>query len=137
MASAEWDRLRAHALALLFVTAAAAAKFFLGVTGASAAFVLSGAAVAFSTATGGLTPGLVATLGAVLLARLLDHSPAATSALFVVEGVLISFVIMRLAATTEDYVREVDAAEARIRDLKALERRGRAIDIACERLERV
>jgi PAS domain S-box-containing protein len=137
MASAEWDRLRAHALALLFVTAAVAAKFFLGMTGASAGFVLSGAAVALSAATGGLTPGLVATLAAVLLARVLDHAPAATSALFTVEGILISLVIVRLAATTEEYVRELDGAEARIRDLKALERRGRAIDIACERLERV
>jgi PAS domain S-box-containing protein len=137
MASTEWDRLRPHALALLFVTAAAAAKSFLGATGGAATFALPGAAVALSAALGGLPSGIVATLAAVVLARAIDQAPAVASALFALEGALISAVIIRLTAATEEYVQEVEAAEARTRELKALERHGRAIDIACERLERV
>ena len=137
MASTEWDRLRPHALALLFVTAAVAAKFFLGAAGGAATFALSGAAVAVSAALGGLSPGIVATLAAVVLARAIDHAPPVASALFALEGALISLVILRLKAATEEYIQEVEAAETRIRELKALERHGRAIDIACERLERV
>ena len=137
MASTEWDRLRPHALALLFVTAAAAAKFFLGASGGAATFALTGAAVALSAALGGLSPGMVATLAAVVLARAIDHAPPVASALFALEGTLISVVVIRLTAATEEYIQEVEAAEARIRELKALERHGRAIDIACERLERV
>jgi len=137
MASAEWDRLRTHALALLFVTAAVAAKVFLGITAESATFVLSGAAVAFSTATGGLPAGVVATLTAVVLARAINHASPVVSGLFALEGFLISVVVIRLSAVAEEYAQEVDAAEARIRELKTLERHGRAIDIACERLEHV
>jgi PAS domain S-box-containing protein len=137
MASADWDRLRAYALALLFVTVALAAKFFAGVTADAATFVLLSAAVAASAATGGLSTGLVATLTAVVLARIVNHAPLSASLLFAMEGFVITLVIVRLSATTEEYVREVDAAEARIRDLKVLERRGRVLDIACERLEQV
>src|SRR5947207_2028321 len=137
MASTEWDRLRPHALALLFVTAAAAAKFFLGASGGAATFALTGAAVALSAALGGLSPGMVAPLAAVVLARAIDHAPPVASALFALEGALISVVIIRLKAATEEYIQEVEAAETRIRELKALERHGRAIDIACERLEHV
>src|SRR5207248_2048361 len=97
----------------------------------------SGAAVAVSAALGGLSPGIVATLAAVVLARAIDHAPPVASALFALEGALISVVIIRLKAATEEYIQEVEAAETRIRELKALERHGRAIDIACERLERV
>jgi PAS domain S-box-containing protein len=137
MASAEWDRLRHHALALLFVTAAVAAKVFFGITGESATFVLSSAAVALSAFTGGWPAGLVATLTAVVLARTIGHASAAVSALFALEGFVISTVVLRLADLAEEYAREVDAADVRIRELKALERHGRAIDIACERLEHV
>ena len=137
MASAEWDRLRTHALALLFVTTAVAAKVFLGITAESATFVLSGAAVAFSAATGGLPAGVVATLTAVVLARAINHASPVVSGLFALEGFLISVVVIRLSAVAEEYAQEVDAAEARIRELKTLERHGRAIDIACERLEHV
>ncbi|PYR01421.1 MAG: hypothetical protein DMF97_07815 [Acidobacteria bacterium] len=137
MASAEWDRLRTHALALLFVTAAVAAKVFLGITAESATFVLSGAAVVFSTATGGLPAGVVATLAAVVLARAINHASPVVSGLFALEGFLISVVVIRLSAVAEEYAQEVDAAEARIRELKTLERHARAIDIACERLEHV
>jgi PAS domain S-box-containing protein len=57
--------------------------------------------------------------------------------LFALEGCVISAVVIRLSATNEEYMQEVEAAEGRIRELKVLERHGRAIDIACERLERV
>ena len=57
--------------------------------------------------------------------------------MFALEGFLISLVVIRLAAVAEEYAQEVDAAEARIRELKTLERHARAIDIACERLEHV
>ena len=114
MASAEWDRLRTHALALLLVTAAVAAKVFLGVTAESATFVLSGAAVAFSTATGGLPAGVVATLTAVVLARAINHASPVVSGLFALEGFLISVVVIRLAAVAEEHAQEVDAAEARM-----------------------
>jgi PAS domain S-box-containing protein len=137
MPSAEWDRLRPHALALLFVTSAVAAKVFLGLTAQSATFVLGGAAVALSAAIGGLPTGIVATLSALVLARVINHASPAVSALFALEGFLISMVVIRLAAVAEEHAHEVDAAEARNRELKALERRERAIDIACERLERV
>ena len=137
LTSAEWDRLRGHALALLFVTIALAAKFLGGVTAEAATFVLSGVAVALSAATGGLSTGIVATLAAVVLARVFYQAPLAASVLFAIEGFVISMVILRLSAATEESMLEVDAAESRIRDLKALERRGRAIDIACARLETV
>jgi PAS domain S-box-containing protein len=135
LASADWERLRTHALALLFVTGAIAAKFFLGISADAAAFVLLGAAVASSAALGGLSTGIVATLTGVVLARTVNHAPAAPSMLFAVEGFVISVVVVRLAATAEDYAHEVVAVEARLRDLKVLERRRRANDIACERLE--
>jgi PAS domain S-box-containing protein len=135
IASADWERLRTHALALLFVTGAIAARFFLGISAEAGAFVLLGAAVALSAALGGFSTGSVATLTGVVLARIINHAPAAASVLFAVEGFVISAVIVRLAATAEEYAREVDAVEARVRDLKVLERRQRAIDIACARLE--
>src|ERR1051326_658519 len=108
MASTDWDRLRPHALALLFVTAAAAATFFLAGAGGAATFCLSGAAVAVSAAVGGLWPGLVATLAAVLLARAVDQAPATASALFALEGCLISAVVIRLTSTAEEYEQEVE-----------------------------
>ncbi len=134
-ASADWERRRAHALALLFVTGAVAAKVFIGISAPAATFVLLAAAVALSAATGGFSAGIVATLAGVVLARTINHAPAASSVLFASEGLVISMVILRLSAVAEEYARDVDAAEARIRDLKILERRGRTIDIACERLE--
>jgi PAS domain-containing protein len=137
IASADWERLRAHALAVLFVTGAIAAKLFLGISAEAASFVLLGAAVASSAALGGLSTGIVATLTGVVLARTIGHAPAAPSVLFAVEGFVISVVIVRLAATAEEYARDVDAVEARLRDLKVLERGRRSIDIACERLEQV
>src|SRR5919106_939505 len=117
LASADWERLRTHALALLFVTGAIAAKFFLGISADAAAFVLLGAAVASSAALGGLSTGVVATLTGVVLARTINHAPAAPSVLFAVEGFVISVVVVRLAATAEDYAHEVVAVEARLRDL--------------------
>jgi PAS domain S-box-containing protein len=134
---AECDRFRSHALALLFVTAALAVKDFTGLTAEASTFVLSGAAVALSAAVGGLSTGVVATLAAVVLARIFNEAPPAAAGLFAIEGLVISLVILRLSAAAEEGMLEVDAAESRIRDLKALERRGRAIDIACARLEAV
>jgi PAS domain S-box-containing protein len=137
MASVDRDRARAHALGVLLVVGAFAAKFFLGITAEAATFVLQGAAVASSAALGGLATGVVATFVSVVLALIGGHAAPAATALFAIDGFVITMVVVRLAATTEEYARDVYAVEARLRDLKALERRRRTIDIACERLEQV
>jgi PAS domain S-box-containing protein len=137
MGAAEWKRLGTHALAIALVGLATVAKFLVGATDAGASFLLSSAAVAASASVGGLSAGVVAGLTALFVARVTSPVSPTTSVLFAVEALLISLVVGRMSAAIQGHRRLLEAADGRIRELLAVERQGRAIEIAFSRLEAV
>jgi PAS domain-containing protein len=134
--AAEWKRLGALVFALALVGLATVAKALAG-GDAGSAFLLSGAVVAISASVGGLSAGAVAGLAALLVARVTSPVSPTSSLLFVVEAVVISLVVGRMSAVAQERRRLLEATERRIRELQAVERHGRAIEIACSRLEQV
>jgi PAS domain S-box-containing protein len=132
----EVARLRSHALAVAMVAAAAVARVLIGGAG-SAPFAFALIAISIAAARGGLAPGSVAALTATVLARLTTPIDRGGALLFAFEGIVLALVVSRLSAALEERSERLAAAESRIRDLQAVERRLRASDAAFDGLERL
>jgi len=131
----EWKRLGWHALALSAVAAAALTRTLIGATAPSTAFLLFNAAVAVSAAAGGVSPGAVAILGSIALARIAGEAPWSACLLFAVESGVVVYVVVELAGALAQYRGWLDAAEQSVRDLRAVERRGRVVHTAFTHLQ--
>ena len=128
-------RLADHVVALLLVVAAATLDAVVGSNNTLAALLLASIAVAISAYLGGVSPAIIATLGAVLAMRLAGQVGLAASLLLTIEGVLIAWLAWKASALLTVATRRVTSADRRLRELVAAERRLRRIDAACGRLE--
>jgi len=132
----ERSRTADHAIALLLAAAVAIAHKIVAGTDPRGAFLLSSVAVALSAWRGGVSPGAVAALASLLIARVLWHVDATLTLLFAAESAAITWLAATASATLDRRADDIAAADVRIRDLLAVQRGLRTIDIECDRLER-
>jgi PAS domain S-box-containing protein len=137
MVPSEVERLRVNLTAMVLGCAAAACRYVVEGSGASGPFGLTSLAVATSAWLGGMSAGAICTLTAVLIGRVTLGVTASTAAVYIVEGLALSFLAARLATAANDRSMRLAAANARIRELEASERHLRALDQAFARLENV
>jgi PAS domain S-box-containing protein len=128
-------RLTDHTVALLLVAAAAALRAAAGANDAATAFLLSSTAIATSAWLGGISPAIVATLAAIVAARLTGQRDLSASVLFGVEGLLLAWLARKASAAVNGAAARLASADARIAELAAIEHGLRRIDAACGRLE--
>jgi PAS domain S-box-containing protein len=133
--SEERDRLGGYAVALCAVAAVAAARFLTNLDGAPTPFFLFDVAIAVAAAYGGLSPAVVALLASLLSARIAAALDWPTAPYFAIEGLLVAGVALVLAASLRDYRQRLAAAGGRIRELQAIDHRGRIVDAAFTRLD--
>ena len=131
----DWNRLRIHGIAIALVLVAWAARHFLALGDSAWVFLLASAAVAISASVGGISAGAVATLTAWLVARLETRVAPLPAVVFLLEGLLISWVVGRLTARRQEQDARLAAANFTIGELQASERRGCAMAAASRRLE--
>jgi len=86
----ERRRLRGHGAALLIVAGAVVLKWLFGATDQASSFALLTLAVAGAAVAGGLPSALLATMAAVLSARLVSDASWGAAAVFSVEAVLVA-----------------------------------------------
>lgn len=98
-------------------------------------FWLSHLAIALSAAYGGTVPALVATLLSMLLARIVSAVSLSMALLFGLEGLLIAFVIVRMARAIQDARRSLATLNSSIRALGSVEHQASRLDAALSRLE--
>jgi PAS domain S-box-containing protein len=137
MVSSEFHRLRVQLIALALACSAAACRYVIDGFDTTSAFALASLAVAISASAGGFSTGTVATLIAVVIARVTLQVDAGTAGLYALEGFAISFLVARLARASTIAERQLAASDARVRELDANERRLRAIEMAFGRLAHV
>jgi PAS domain S-box-containing protein len=131
----ERRRLAAHGFAVAFVAGAALLQWILRTSTDEPQLWLFHGAIALSAAYGGTTAALVATLLSVLLARLGSAVPLSTALLFGLEGLLIAFVVLRMAKAIQKLRRSLATLNSSTRELKSAERQARRVDCALSRLE--
>jgi len=137
-ASGEADgrgRLAAHSFAISVVVGAVLLRWILHTSTDEPQFWLFHVAIALSAAYGGTAASLVATLLSVLLARVGWAVPLSTALLFGLEGLLIAFVVLRMAKAIRDSRRSLTTLNSSIRELKSAERQANRIDRALSCLE--
>lgn len=137
MGNSERYRLRVHLIALALAGSAAACRYVIGGTDVTGAFALASLAVAISAWAGGFSAGTVATLLAVVIARVTLHVGARTAGVYAGEGLALSFLVARLALASNIAQQRLAASDARVRELQASERHLRADEMAFERLEHI
>ena len=131
----ERRRLALHGFAIGVVAGAALLQWILRTSTDEPQFWLFHVAIALSAAYGGTAPALVATLLSVLLARVGSAAPLSTAFLFGLEGLLIAFVVLRMAKAIQDLRRSLGALNSSTRELKSAERQARRVDCALSRLD--
>jgi PAS domain S-box-containing protein len=131
----EFRRLAAHGFAVAVVAGSVLLRQLLGNSADEPQFWLFHVAIALSAAYAGTAPALVATLLSVLLARVISGVPLSTALLFGLEGLLIVFVVLRMANTIRAGRRSVATLNSSVRDLESAERQANRTDRAMGRLE--
>jgi len=122
----ERRRLRAFVFALAAVAVAALMRLLLGLE--ATPFLFFYVAVAVSAWNGGIWPGVVAALAALLAERVNSNIPAGSSndwvtgIAFVAESLAITLVVGRLAASVEQTEDRLWAADSRISELESHDR---------------
>jgi PAS domain-containing protein len=135
MSPEERSRLLSHGLALGAVAAAVIVRWMLGVSDIAAAFWLFDAVVAISALYGGWSPATVAALSSLLVVRIGSGISLLSCGLFFAEALFIAAVLLQLKRALERQRRRTSAADAKIQDLKRIERSGRILDTAFGRLQ--
>jgi PAS domain S-box-containing protein len=130
-------RLYHHIIALLLVAASVSLRTLIGGNDPAVAFLLVTAAIAAAAWHGGVSAGIVATLAALLAARVLSHVDPIASILFLAEGGAIVWLAAHASHAVSVAASAVAAADIRIRELLAAQRRLRRIDAAAARLEQL
>jgi hypothetical protein len=92
-------------------------------------------AIALSAAYGGTVPALVATLLSLLVARVVSAVSFSTALLFGLEGLLIAFVIVRMARAMQDSRQSLATLNSSVRELGSVQRQARRMDAALSRFE--
>jgi PAS domain S-box-containing protein len=133
----ERRRLRAHAIALLFVAAVVALKLLAGSSDVPTSFALMHVAVAGAALVGGLTSGFVAVLAAILSARIVSDPSWTASALFAVEAMLVAGLIVYVRGRSAQMQGWLADADAEVRGLRTAVRHGRIVSETFDDLERV
>jgi PAS domain S-box-containing protein len=128
-------RLAAHSFAISVVAGAVLLRWILHTSTDEPQFWLFHVAIALSAAYGGTAATLVATLLSVLLARVGWAVPLSTTLLFGLEGLLIAFVVLRMAKAIQDSRRNLTTLNSSIRELESAERQTNRIDRALSCLE--
>ena len=132
----ERRRLRAHAVALLFVAAAVALKLIAGSSDTQTSFALMRLAVAGAALVGGLASGFVAMLAALLSARIISDPSWTAAALFAVEAMLVASLIVYVRGRSTQMQGWLAAADAEVRELRTTARQGRIVSETFDDLER-
>src|ERR1051325_9536399 len=128
-------RLADHVVALLLVTAGVTLDALVGSNNPLAALLLAGIAVAISAYLGGVSPAIVATLGAVLATRLVGQLGVVGSVLLTTEGLVIAWLAWSASTALTTAASRMTSGAARLRQLVSAERRLRRIEAAGARLE--
>ena len=131
----ERRRLAAHGFAVSVVAGAALLRWTLRTSTDEPQFWLFHVAIALSAAYSGTAAALVATLLSVLLARVGSAVPLSTALLFGLEGLLIAFVILRMAKTIQGLRLSLATLNSSTRELKSAERQASRMNHALGRLE--
>jgi PAS domain S-box-containing protein len=129
-------RLRAHAVALLLVSAAVVLKLMVGGTGPASSFALLNLAVAGAALAGGLPSAFLAAMAAVLSARLIADASWTAAAVFSAEAMLLAALIVYVRSRSEQTSAWLAEADAEVRDLRAAVRQNRIVSEAFDDLER-
>jgi PAS domain S-box-containing protein len=130
----ERRRLAAHGFAVSVVAGSVLLRRLLGISTDEPQLWLFHVAIALSAAYAGTAPALVATLLSVLLARV-SGVPLLTALLFGLEGLLIAFLVLRMAKAIHEGRRSVATLNSSVRDLESAERQANRTDRAMSRLE--
>jgi PAS domain S-box-containing protein len=133
--SDERRRLAAHGFAVSVVAGSVLLRWLVPASIDEPQLWLFHIAIALSAAYGGTAPALVAALLSVLLARLGWAVPLSTSLLFALEGLLIAFVVLRMAKAIQHLRRRLVALNTSTRELQSVERHANRQDRAISRLE--
>ena len=129
------SRLLTDLFAIGVVAAAVAARFGLGFTGVAVPFALFYAAVALSAVKGGWPPAVVATLTALLVARVSSDISFLQSVAFVFEALVIAAVVIRVSESLLSQRRRTTAADELVRELKIIEQHDVVVGAAFDRLQ--
>jgi hypothetical protein len=124
-----------HLVAIGLVAAAVAARFLLGFVGADVPFALFYAAVALSALRDGWPPAAVATLTALLVARITSDVSFVQSVAFVFEALIIAAVTIRVGDSLRLQRRRTSAADELVRELKTIEQQDVVVRAAFDRLQ--
>jgi len=130
----ERRRLAAHGFAASVVAGAALLRWTLRSSTDEPQLWLFHVAIALSAANSGTAAALVATLLSVLLARI-GSVPLSTSLLFGLEGLLIAFIVLRMAKAIQGLRLSLAALTSSTRELKSAERQASRMNHALGRLE--
>ena len=131
----ERRRLAAHGFAVSVVAGAALLRWTLRTSTDEPQFWLFHVAIALSAAYTGTAAALVATLLSVLLARVGSAVPLSTALLFGLEGLLIAFVVLRMAKAIQGLRLSLATLDSSTRELKSAEREASRMNHALGRLE--
>jgi PAS domain-containing protein len=132
----EKRRLRSHAGAVLLVCGVMALKVLIGATDGNESFALLYAAVAVAALAGGVASAFVATLLAILAARLLSNVALPVSIVFGVEAMLVAAVVLHLRSRSQQLRESLATADAEGRDFRATVRQGRIVNEVFDDLQR-
>ena len=131
----ERRRLAAHGFAVSVVAGAALLGWTLRTWTDEPQLWLFHVAIALSAAYNGTAAALVATLLSVLLARVVSAVPLSTALLFGLEGLLIAFVVLRMAKVIRGLRLSLATLNSSIRELKSAERQASRMNYALGRLD--
>jgi PAS domain S-box-containing protein len=127
--------LAAHGFAVSVVAGAVLLRWVFRDSTSEPQFWLFHVAIALSAFYGRTSAALVAVLLTTLAARVESAVPLSTAALFALEGLLIAFVVLRMANVIQDARRRLGTLNSSIRELESAERQAGRIDRALNRLE--
>jgi PAS domain S-box-containing protein len=131
----ERKRLAAHGFAVSLVAGSVLLQWLLPASISQPEFWLFHVAIALSAVYGGAAAALVAALLSVLLARAGSGAPLSTALLFGLEGLLIAFVVLRMAKAVQDLRWRLATQNRSLRGLESAERQASRLDRAMSRLE--
>jgi hypothetical protein len=132
----ERRRLRGHGVALLIVAGAVVLRLLFGATGQASAFALLTFAVAAAALAGGLPSALLATIAAVLSARVVSDASWGAAAAFGAEAVLVAGLVVFMRSRSAQVSGWLAEADAEVRELRVAVRQNRIVSETLDDLER-
>jgi len=134
--ASERRRIRGHGVALLLVGAAVILKLIFGATGQVGSFALLTLAVAWAALAGGLPSAFLATMAAVLSARVVSEASWTAAAAFIVEALLVAGLVAFMRGRLAQVSGWLAEADAEVRELRVAVRQNRIVSETLDDLER-